>query len=651
MAADLAADIAAKMAAVTPLDVQGRLASAVMPAPALLFRHGVNVVPAKSQLDKSAIDRINLQGLACLMSNRQEGRRLSQMALAAAAALSYERGQAYARLNELSLLFYDDAVDDAERLCLPLADYFHAQADAEGEMSARVFLGAIASRRGQFELSEQHFDRARALAGQIPDSLYKFALYSRIGIDALGRGDARAAPRNFLLALDMAERFGTAAHRINSLSNLASSQHDLGNDEDAIPLLTEALEIIDSDRVDHLRPLVSSNLAMCYLFSGKPARALELVTPYVEAPVDALAVRAFVFCLAAHALILLGEYARADLVLSQAQDFARAGADYEEQMHGWLVRGMLEFALGNSKQALTALETAHDLLSYTRNPFYQQQIFKGLANICAHLGNWKKAYDHLQQYQSYSEAHSKSARDSRVLMRNLEKEMKSVKEERDRALELQAARESENQKLETLNKELAHQIHHVNSLQTTLKEQAIRDHLTGLYNRRHFETCLNAFLHEAADQFPITVAIIDLDLFKSVNDTYGHNFGDEVLIQFSRMIDRQLRGSDMICRYGGEEFCLLLREADAETASKKLAGMAAMYRELVITQGPHRLSDCTFSVGIAEYPRHGATRHELLMRADTALYAAKMAGRNRIRIAAEELPAAAQSGPGQQARA
>jgi two-component system cell cycle response regulator len=97
------------------------------------------------------------------------------------------------------------------------------------------------------------FEQARLLAAQIPDSLYKFALYSRVGIDALSRGDAQAAPRNFLLALDMAERFGTASHRVNSLSNLASSQHDLGNDEDAIPLLSEALDIIGNDRVNHLQ--------------------------------------------------------------------------------------------------------------------------------------------------------------------------------------------------------------------------------------------------------------------------------------------------------------------------------------------------------------------------------------------------------------
>ncbi|HEY5800881.1 MAG TPA: tetratricopeptide repeat protein, partial [Burkholderiaceae bacterium] len=303
-------------------------------------------MPVKPLLDRSEIDRLNLQCLACLMSNRQEAKRLTKMAHASAEAAGYERGLAYARLNEMALLFYEDEVDEAEQQCHPLVEHYTRVADPEGAMSVQVYLGAIASRRGQFDVSETHFELARNLAAQIPDSLYKFALFNRVGIDALSRGDAQAAPRNFLLALDMAERFGTASHRVNSLSNLASSQHDLGNDEDAIPLLSEALDIIGHDRVNHLKPLVSANLAMCYLSAGRPAQALELVEPYLEAPVAGLALKAFLFCLAAHASILLGRHEVADAMLTRAQGYAVAGADYEEQMHGWLVKGMLESEMG-----------------------------------------------------------------------------------------------------------------------------------------------------------------------------------------------------------------------------------------------------------------------------------------------------------------
>ncbi len=583
-----------------------------------------------SSLDKADIDRLNQQALSCLVGNRRQARRLAQMALAAAQRQQYARGSAYAELNHCWLSYY---AGETEPACQRLRDYFQQTCDLEGGMEVAALQGAYASRRGDFADAEQHFLQARSQAAQIPDSLHKFMLYARLGVDALNRGDTQDGPRNFLLALDIAERFGSPAHRVNSLSNLASSQHDLGNDEDAIPLLYEALEIIGTQKLKYQQTIVSANLAMCLLATGKPAEALALVEPFYEWPEEDLAIRAFLFCIAAHAAILLHQPASALQLLLRAEDYARRGQDLEEQMHAWLVRGKLDLHAGQTAQALASLTQAHSLLSWTRNPFHQQQILRGLSDINAQLGQWETAYGFLQQYQAAFEASSKSARASRSLMRNLEKEMHSLKAERDKALELQAARESENRKLEHLNRELAHQILHVNSLQDSLKEQAMRDHLTGLYNRRHFETCLNAILHEADADAPVAIAIIDLDFFKRVNDTYGHNFGDEVLIQFARLVESQLRGSDMVCRYGGEEFCLLLREADSVIAAHKIDDIAARYRQLLIRQAPHSLSGCTFSAGIAEYPRHGAGRHELLMRADSALYAAKQAGRDRACIA------------------
>ncbi len=596
--------------------------------------------PARSRapMDQSDIDRWNMQALACMASNRRESRRLSEVALDHAQAIAYTRGAAFAVLNLASLQIFARDLDEAQRLCAPVAGQFHAICDGEGEMSAHGCMGAIAGQRGDFVLAAQHFDAARELAAQIPDSLHKFLLYNRMGIDALNRGDTASAPRNFLLALDMAERFGTPSHRVNILSNLASMQHDLGNDEDAIPLLGEALEIIEGDRLSHMQALVSGNLAMCLLASGKPADALALVQPHCStADGYDLSQHAFNLSVAAHALTLLGQFDTAAAMVGEAAEAARVNADYEEQMHAWLVLGTLEQARAHRRPALRAFEQAHALLSHTRNPFYRLQIFRGLANLHAESGRWKNAYGFLQQYHAHFEATSKSARDSRLLMRHLEKEMKNLKQERDLALARQAAREAENAQLETLNKELTHQIHHVNSMQSTLQEQAIRDHLTGLYNRRHFETCLNAMLHESSGSFPVTVVLLDLDLFKRVNDTHGHAFGDEVLVRFAWLVEHSLRSTDMLCRYGGEEFCVLLRDVSCTEAASRIAGIAEQYGALVIERDGICVSGCTFSAGIAEFPRHGANRNELLMRADTALYAAKKAERNRSMIALDDL--------------
>ena len=588
-----------------------------------------DAVPTSS-LDQADIDRLNLHGLSCLVGNRRQARRLVQLAQGAAQRLQYRRGAAYAELNACWLAYYGG---EPEPPSASLHDYFQQCYDLEGSMQVAALQGAYASRRGDFAAAEQAFLEARMLAAQIPDSLHKFMLYARLGVDALNRGDTQEGPRNFLLALDIAERFGTPAHRVNSLSNLASSQHDLGNDEDAIPLLYEALEIIGTQKLKYQHTIVSANLAMCLLTTGKAAEALALLEPFYEWPEEDLAVRAFLFCIAAHAAIQLKQSETAQQLLARAEHYAAEAQDLEEKMHAWLVRGKLDLQAGDPLRALASLTQAHGLLSWTRNPFHQQQILRGLADINAQLGHWQDAYCFLQQYLLAFEESSKSARASRLMLRNLEKEMRDLKAERDKALELQAARESENLKLEHLNRELAHQILHVSSLQDSLKEQAMRDHLTGLYNRRHFESALNAILLEASAQMPIAIAIIDLDFFKRINDTYGHNFGDEVLIQFARLVEGLLRGSDMLCRYGGEEFCLLLRDASCTVAAHKLEHIAARYRQLLIQQAPHSLSGCTFSAGIAEYPRHGAGRHELLMRADSALYEAKQNGRDRAMVA------------------
>jgi len=347
-----------------------------------------------SSLDKADIDRLNQQALSCLVGNRRQARRLAQMALSAAQRQQYGRGAAYAELNHCWLAYYGG---EAEPPCGGLRDYFRQTGDLEGGMEVAALQGAYASRRGDFAEAEQHFLQARTQAAQIPDSLHKFMLYARLGVDALNRGDTQDGPRNFLLALDIAERFGSPAHRVNSLSNLASSQHDLGNDEDAIPLLVEALEIIGTQKLKYQQTIVSANLAMCLLATGKPAEALALVEPFYEWPEEDLAIRAFLFCIAAHAAILLQQPASALQLLLRAEEYARRGQDLEEQMHAWLVRGKLDLDAGQTAQALASLTQAHSLLSWTRNPFHQQQILSGLAEINARLGQWQADYGYLKQ--------------------------------------------------------------------------------------------------------------------------------------------------------------------------------------------------------------------------------------------------------------
>ncbi|WP_321339913.1 PleD family two-component system response regulator [Breoghania sp.] len=163
-------------------------------------------------------------------------------------------------------------------------------------------------------------------------------------------------------------------------------------------------------------------------------------------------------------------------------------------------------------------------------------------------------------------------------------------------------------------------------------EQAVTDALTGLHNRRYLMTHLESSFHQSLQRrSAMTLLICDIDFFKSINDTYGHDAGDEVLKEFSRRLRRSLRGLDLVCRYGGEEFVVVMPETDMSLAF----GVAERVRltiasEPFVVEGGARAIDVTVSVGAASIDGPDDTVEKLIKRADTALYAAKREGRNRV---------------------
>jgi diguanylate cyclase (GGDEF)-like protein/PAS domain S-box-containing protein len=174
--------------------------------------------------------------------------------------------------------------------------------------------------------------------------------------------------------------------------------------------------------------------------------------------------------------------------------------------------------------------------------------------------------------------------------------------------------------------------HEVQVLQEKLRDQSIRDALTGLYNRRYLEETLGQELISAQRHgYQVSVIMGDIDHFKSVNDRYGHLAGDEVLRVFGALLKRHARGSDVYCRYGGEEFLLVLPQmtldgaaARAEQVRNALLGGPIVVGDLAI--------EVTASFGVATFSGDGRTGDELIAAADQALYAAKAAGRNRVHV-------------------
>jgi diguanylate cyclase (GGDEF)-like protein len=166
------------------------------------------------------------------------------------------------------------------------------------------------------------------------------------------------------------------------------------------------------------------------------------------------------------------------------------------------------------------------------------------------------------------------------------------------------------------------------NLQEILRSMAMKDALTGLYNRRFLEESLDRELSRARrDEGMLGVLMLDLDHFKDFNDAYGHEVGDTILKTLATYLVSQIRSTDIVCRYGGEEFTVLLPGASLEDARERAESIRSGIHDL---PGTEQL--LAASLGVALYPLHGGSPADLLRAADAALYRAKAGGRDRVEV-------------------
>lgn len=171
-------------------------------------------------------------------------------------------------------------------------------------------------------------------------------------------------------------------------------------------------------------------------------------------------------------------------------------------------------------------------------------------------------------------------------------------------------------------------------LQEELKLKSIQDALTGLANRRHMEEIMQRqFYRLLRYNTPCSVIMLDVDHFKKFNDTYGHDMGDFVLQELAAYLKENTRGEDLACRYGGEEFIIIMVNTDTDKAVKKAHKMCKEIAEVITIPHLSETLHVTVSMGVATSPKHGRNTTELLKSADTALYLAKENGRNRVELA------------------
>ncbi len=187
--------------------------------------------------------------------------------------------------------------------------------------------------------------------------------------------------------------------------------------------------------------------------------------------------------------------------------------------------------------------------------------------------------------------------------------------------------------LQNANQRLQSHVAEIERLQSKLRDQAIRDSLTGVFNRRHLDDTFPRMLDRArGDANPISVVMFDIDHFKQVNDSHGHRAGDALLARLGRLLADSTRPEDIVCRCGGEEFVLIFPQTAGRVAAQRADELRQAFQDLDIPELGGAKSP-TLSAGVAEFPHHGDSQQALVQAADEALYRAKAAGRDCVRMA------------------
>ncbi len=530
---------------------------------------------------------------------------------------------------------------DAERALQALArarEGFAARADTLGAVLADEIQGIHLRRRGDYEASAQlqaAVDQRVADGGLVLDAMQRYLSHNSRAVTAKLLGRVEQALRHFYAAAEAADETGWAGPRLTSLCNLGGYHHDLYNLDDARVLTEQALR---EARTAQARPIVATaavNLILIRHAAGDMAGARSMVDFLLSHPDELMpgALDRFTLQLAlAH--LGVGELDAAERYLEAGAVAAISDGD-GMTMWAWLrARCLLERGhAGAAREVAEQILAERQQRRLSDQPYELMELHRTLADACERLQDWRAALACVRHAQAlYEQLVGRSAR-ARFVALQVSHQVERTQRERDRAVSSQRSAENDRRRLAELNTALQTQIAETERLTAQLREQTLRDPLTGLHNRRYlFETAPTLLELARRQSKPLAVVVMDLDHFKLINDTYGHAAGDAMLKRFATLLQQTLRRSDLLVRHGGEEFVAVMPETDGPQAEALLSRLLAAFQAQPADTGPgrRRTPSGSFSAGIALFPRHGHTLEQLLTRADRALYAAKHRGRARI---------------------
>jgi len=532
-------------------------------------------------------------------------------------------------------LFFTARPLDARPLLADAARDFRDSGQRRGELLAQIGAARLAIIERAPAAASERLLALYAEAQQVLPPEDRFWLLNAIGAAHYFTDRLDDAIRYLYEALESLRGVERSPQHPTVMSNLAAALVTVGDYAPARELAEAALAELAHFDNPQLVLFARSNLAAALAGLGEHARALEIVdTMLADAPAAPRpGVQNHYVAIAAE---IYAQHGRLDDAARCARLAREVAAEFPvgfNEAHALWAEALVADARGDDDAIARLTAAAHAAASHRHLPG-ECKTWSRLATRHADARDFEAAYEcgqRLLAAQTQRLSHRASAK---YYLLRVEHELTHARAERDRALAQRVETERLNEELARLNADLSHKMIQVEALQAQLAVEAVRDPLTQLFNRRYLDSVTPGLIGSAARRgAPLALVLVDLDHFKLVNDRHGHPAGDVVLREIGRVLPMSLRPADVVCRYGGEEFCVVLPDADGPGAERALASLAARVRDLRVAWNGQTLGGLTFSAGIAVLGQHGDTAADLLAAADRALYEAKDAGRDRILIA------------------
>jgi two-component system, cell cycle response regulator len=557
-------------------------------------------------------------------------------ALANPASLS-EADRAWCELTvAFHHLFFTSTPREARQWLVDATARFAAVADRRGALLAEIGAARLAIIEPSPVAARDRLLSLYAEAQQVLPPQDRFWLLNAIGAANFYTDRLDDAIRYLYEAFDSLRDGTRSPQHPTIMSNLAAALITVGDYAPAAELAHTALAELEHFNNAQLVLFARSNYAEALRGMGEHGRALTIVEQML-ADAENPRRRAAQNIYLATAADILAHHGRIDEAEQCAETARAIYADFPggfNEVHARWADAVVADARGDFPTAVALLQSAGEAAQRLRHLPGECRAWARLAERHAQGGNFGAAYDCLQKLLAAQTKRLTHRASAKYYLLRVEHELEHARAERDRALAQQREMERLNEELARVNADLQHKMIQVEALQAQLAVEAVRDPLTQLFNRRYLDSVMPGLIGTAERRSaPLGVALLDLDHFKQVNDRYGHQAGDVVLREIGRVLPMSLRPSDVVCRYGGEEFCIVLPDADGTGAERALGSVAARLRDLRVSWEGETLGGFSFSAGVAVLGQHGATLGELLSAADRALYEAKGAGRNRIQMA------------------